>query len=359
MLIGVMIVLRKAELSRRQIAKDVCHCPMASAMVTTTITSTTRMLATTPGLRSSRPHIVFVAFATGFTYSKARLGRDDSLCRCVESLLVAGFDYRLVGWGTEFKDFGDKLLGVYLAAKDLEQRDPETIIIVGDAFDLLFNGPGTADMVLDFYLHNYKGKIVFGPEKNCWALNRDQCSTYPTPTRGHPMYRWLNAGFWMGCVADATRLLRPILSKGSKGIDDQHQFHLALLGNRSNVVLDYGSELILNMQDAWADLVRETHGWKNRAQGTRPFFIHHNGNGKDVFEKIEANQWLYHNHTTVKEFWANGTSKIRLGILPKDWRRNNLPGVVTWVRGSFAFICPTYFVDRQRAMLEYPPSGVT
>ncbi len=299
----------------------------------------------------SRPPIVFLTHATGFAYDRD-VGRGDPLCRCMESVMAAGFDYRITGWGWKFKGFRDKNSAYYLAAKDLAKRDPRTVLVVGDAHDLLFNGPGSWTDVLDYYLRHYGGKIVFGLEKNCWALDPLRCRTYPRPKSGDQRYRWLNSGFWIAQAKDAVEMLEETLKARENHFDDQNMAHVAFLSGKYNITLDYGSRLVLNMHDAEDDVKQDVHGWSNVVQNSRPFFIHHNGNGKKIFESIELNQWLYHNHSSVRHFWMNAPKSIQFGILPRDWRSNLAAELIGWRTAPMSVLCPEYFWKRQLEFLE-------
>ena len=126
---------------------------------------------------------------------------DDGVCTSVESAILAGWTFQLVGpgvtipkHGTNFDTKSNKIFALSLLMDVL----PENVTIVfADSFDVLYQ---RTFLEFEKVLHesNYKdGNIVFGAENNCWPFNRANKKTYHCPLMQGP--KWTQDKIALGC----------------------------------------------------------------------------------------------------------------------------------------------------------------
>lgn len=137
-----------AHLDASQSALDLVHRKLFEAR---------RALSGLAGKSTLEEEVVFLSYAS-------HGGSDDRFCRCVESVLYAGFRYHLLGWQSKFESLNDKLFGQILALKSIPD---DTIVVFADAYDVLVTG--SPHEVVARY-RAFDSPVVFGAEKGCWPF---------------------------------------------------------------------------------------------------------------------------------------------------------------------------------------------
>ena len=110
---------------------------------------------------------------------------NEDVCISVESALMAGWTYQLVGPTVtipKHNGLDAKSLKIHVLAILLSSLPKQTTLVFADAMDVLYQQPAS-----DFlkYLMKYTkyddGYIIFSSEKNCWPFNRSNKKTYHCP----------------------------------------------------------------------------------------------------------------------------------------------------------------------------------
>ena len=106
-----------------------------------------------------------------FSYSDkiSKLG-----CVSIETALLAGWKYQLLGPSMQFNSLGvrnnDKLLVFGQIARDLP---PDTVIFFVDAFDVIFQDNYRATIKMSQHLsNNSNDRVIYSGESNCYPYKR-------------------------------------------------------------------------------------------------------------------------------------------------------------------------------------------
>ncbi|KAK9804763.1 hypothetical protein WJX72_003892 [[Myrmecia] bisecta] len=104
------------------------------------------------------------------------------------------FKFTALGLGKEWKGYRVKLFPL---VPYLREKHPDDLVLIVDAFDVLFLPKCGRDLVKEF--HKLKADIVFNAESNCWP-DEWKREFYPRVLHGIPKMQFLNSGLYMGRV---------------------------------------------------------------------------------------------------------------------------------------------------------------
>eukprot|EP00616_Rhizochromulina_sp_CCMP1243_P009141 CAMPEP_0118986668 /NCGR_PEP_ID=MMETSP1173-20130426/42590_1 /TAXON_ID=1034831 /ORGANISM="Rhizochromulina marina cf, Strain CCMP1243" /LENGTH=438 /DNA_ID=CAMNT_0006937465 /DNA_START=101 /DNA_END=1414 /DNA_ORIENTATION=- len=231
-------------------------------------------------------------------------GKDDRFCRAVESAILNGVPWEVLGWGEEWLGLSQKLQASLDYAKSL---DEDCILLFSDAFDVLF----TSDLkeIKQKFLTMQK-PLVFAGECGCWpqvVKDKDRglpegtiCNTLypPSPTP----YRFLNSGAWIGYARQAEHLLEAVVAKANSEFgmktNDQEMVSDMYIDGQFDIALDHQAEVFQCMHDTGSPplplcnpgkhLTLIDGVWHNKLTNTTPSLFHFNGGGKKHHLDMEA-----------------------------------------------------------------------
>ena len=146
-----------------------------------------------------------------------------------------GYQYTILGKGREWKGFSTK---IKLIIEFLLERDPEEIIAIVDAYDLLFTGP-PAELDEKFISFNFP--IVVGGEDVC-ILN---CHKHTCKVNNN-RYKWVNGG----CVIGYTKELISAYEFTLQVSPDDDQIGVAkyMDANHGKITVDGNQMIVANIR---------------------------------------------------------------------------------------------------------------
>lgn len=247
----------------------------------------------------------------------------------------------------------------------------DDLVMFVDGFDVVAQNPIEGVKAAYETLLGGKRGIVFSGEKNCfpfdawdkggwgWFHGKDVCvhqrvggrgpqivdgkflcalMTCDAPTKGP--YKWLNSGGYVGDVTSLKAFFEAsnILSKYYNINDDQAIAQLVQLTFPSlNIVTDSSAEIwfaFQNFKDGDVDRIEEKpskkcredyleHGIEapvNKLTGTKPMFLHFNGNGKPFQGSCSTNILKYYRNKEHYFIDFDRGAKIQLKDICVDWR---------------------------------------
>lgn len=269
--------------------------------------------AATRSAEKHRPPI----FATYVTDRGPGAAHEQRLCRAMESVVRAGYEYHLLAFGDRWRGVGDKILGQELFVRGLHA---DQLVIFADGHDVIANANSSLSSparALEMYERHYEGKMVVGAEKNCHPHNdKAFCfSLYPKNDR-YPSYRWLNSGFWISRAGVAQKILADLIQNHPVMLhkhfswapksDDQGRFAERFVAGDQPLVLDDGLAFVLNLFSAEFDFQWNTRAnmWFANVSNTYPLFLHGNGLGKEKMVSFESALWY---HKLDGGFWGDSS----------------------------------------------------
>ncbi len=146
-----------------------------------------------------------------------------------------GYQYSILGKGREWKGFSTK---IKLIIEFLLERDPEEIIAIVDAYDLLFTGPPN-ELVEKFISFNFP--IVAGGEDVC-ILNCHKHSCKVNNNR----YKWVNGGCVVGYAKELISAYEFTLQVSPE--DDQIGVAKYMDANPDKVAVDGNQMIVANIR---------------------------------------------------------------------------------------------------------------
>jgi len=146
-----------------------------------------------------------------------------------------GYQYSILGKGREWKGFSTK---IKLIIEFLLKRDPEEIIAIVDAYDLLFTGP-PEELVEKFVSFNFP--IVAGGEDVC-ILNCHKHSCKVNNNR----YKWVNGGCVVGYAKELISAYEFTLQVSPE--DDQIGVAKYMDANPDKVTVDGNQMIVANIR---------------------------------------------------------------------------------------------------------------
>lgn len=202
---------------------------------------------------------------------------DPFLDEWIESMIINNLKYKILGMGSKWEGFISKTKYFMNELNNImnnitKEEQEDLIIILCDSYDLFFQE--NEEFILDKYfkLSNYN-KIIIGSESYCKGncyLNQNKCDITVNK------YPYINSGFIIGPVNmlyDAYQQIKTFTST----TDDQIAWGMYRAFNCDKVLLDYNSDLVLNM--AFEDMNDYTlifHDGKifNKTKNNFPCAIH-------------------------------------------------------------------------------------
>jgi hypothetical protein len=264
----------------------------------------------------------------------------DGLCASIESAILAGWTYQLIGPTIILPKFGPPLHPKFdkdFALSVILNVLPKNVTIVfADAFDVLYQRSFEEFRKAVFETEYLNGHIVFASEGNCWPFNRSNRKTYSCPLmQGKNWYPgspdqslgcklqvdlydkylskegtgdkadavrsiYLNSGLSLGVVGNYSHLIRSALQMTKEYsrlcLDDQGlSAWLMVRGNEIPISLDYQSVLFGTygedklIFDSEAGLIKVRDSGRqaqlNISDLVAPYMIHFNGGGKPYFNR--------------------------------------------------------------------------
>ncbi len=146
-----------------------------------------------------------------------------------------GYQYSILGKGLEWKGFSTK---IKLIIEFLLERDPEEIIAIVDAYDLLFTGP-PAELYEKFISFNFP--IVVGGEDVC-ILN---CHKHTCKVNNN-RYKWVNGGCVIGYTKELISAYEFALQVSPE--DDQIGVAKYMDANPDKIVVDGNQMIVANIR---------------------------------------------------------------------------------------------------------------
>ena len=209
--------------------------------------------------------IVVFTFAT-----KPERGFAQYLTSCIRNGIVP----RVLGMGREWQGFTSK---IQLVREQLDCLEEHDFVVVTDSYDLVFQ-TGTEKVVRDFI--SYGKPLVFSSEAYPGWPNLNTI----LPETPSPIYRSLNAGFWVARVGDAKRIIDEAFGDNlsDSWTDDQGTFQLWLSINPDKAIVDYKNLLATTTYHPENNLGCNNRGVIfNKHTGSIPCAIH-GTNGWDM-----------------------------------------------------------------------------
>lgn len=193
----------------------------------------------------------------------------------------------LLGIGHTYSGFRNRL---YILIDYLKTINPETIILVMDGYDTLFNTP--IDKVLDIF-KSKNTRILFSTEK-LYTYQYHQFQHKYDQIKSK--YRYLNAGTYMGYASDILQMLIELFDPSMIPADiDQGLMGMWVYNNFENlskVQLDTNCEIFWVTSGDWfelKDIAIEGKEITNPYTNTKPSIIHNTGNSAPIqYETYEA-----------------------------------------------------------------------
>lgn len=167
------------------------------------------------------------------------------------SLVKNNIDYKILGLGDEWEGFQSKTKYFCKEITEISNNinnnvHDDYIIILCDSFDLFFNA--TNDEILKKYMNitNNK-KILIGSESYCKGncYNKQNICFNNTKTTNEEKFPYINSGFIMGNLNMLSNACKYLIK--SKINDDQIAWGYYRAFNCNKVILDYNSEMVLNL----------------------------------------------------------------------------------------------------------------
>ena len=170
------------------------------------------------------------------------------------------------------------------------------IVVMIDAFDVLFNSP-INQLVTTFQAliqtlgadtFSRKASIVFNGEKNCWP-HQAWRSKYPSETLLKP-YPFLNSGVLVGFCEPILSILNHF--PWDKNTDDQAYWMQAYFESLQNpelprIEVDHLGALACCMyQQPLAELACRDEAIVYRGNGSKPCLVHFNGPSKNMMRQV-------------------------------------------------------------------------
>lgn len=264
----------------------------------------------------------------------------DGLCASIESAILAGWTYQLIGPTITLPKFGPPLHPKFdknFALSVILNVLPKNVTIVfADAFDVLYQRSFDEFRNAIFETEYRNGHIVYASESNCWPFNRSNRKTYACPLmQGKNWYPgspdqslgcklqvdlydkylskggsrdkagtvksvYLNSGLSIGIVGNYSHLIRSALQMARVYsplcLDDQGlSAWLMVRESKVPISLDYQSllfgtfgedKLVFDPIEGLIK-VRDSAGQaqRNISDLTAPFMIHFNGGGKPHYNR--------------------------------------------------------------------------
>jgi hypothetical protein len=207
--------------------------------------------------------------------------------------------------------FGNKLNCVKYY---LDQVPEDAAVLCVDGYDVLFIR-SIDDILQRFETVSGNGtNAVFSAESYCWPQDPQQCARYNKEFPSNQIYRFLNAGTWIGTARQMKILIRDF--DGDVHIDDQDWFTKQYLDG-GPIVLDTENQIFNCTTKREQDLQwTPLNGWYNNVTDSYPCIIHANGGKKEDYwflfsvmggfddyphPDFRVNRKLKH-HDSVREF---------------------------------------------------------
>jgi len=226
--------------------------------------------------------------------------RDQFLDEFEMSLQNNNINYKILGMGEKWLGFISKTNGYSKALEELKEF-PDKIVILSDAFDVLFFDD--ANTILEKYNKIAPGKILIGGELFCanWCCNGEQikCSNFEN--------LYINSGFIMGPVELLRNAYRWILESNIK--DDQKAWGTYRSINCDKMIMDSKFEIIYNIFDIKHIIDAKWDSNKNRIinkkYNTYPSVIHLSGQSFVPFISEHFRNKIYPNrdHISLYSFF--------------------------------------------------------
>ncbi len=179
-----------------------------------------------------------------------------------------GYDYRLLGVGTEWKGFGTL---IQIMVDHLSSLDAGTLVAKVDCYDVVLAAP-PEELVHKFL--SYNASLVFGGERQCAkGMNCEPTAPERCQLSKDQKNRYVNGGFVMGKAKDLLRVYRFMQDKGYD--DDQLGLANYWMLHCGHVHLDDDQSLVANV---WSSKDLQWNESKQRFQvkysGAYPVVIH-------------------------------------------------------------------------------------
>jgi hypothetical protein len=272
-----------------------------------------------------------------FSYANALT---DGLCASIESAILAGWTYQLIGPTVTLPKFGSTLHPKFdknFALSVILNVLPKNVTIVfADAFDVLYQRSFIEFRKAVLETEYKNGHIIFASESNCWPFNRSNRKTYSCPLMqgknwypGSPnqslgcklqvdLYKkylsnvgtrnkpdevksiYLNSGLSVGTVGNYSHIIQSALQMTQEYsrlcLDDQGlSAWLMVRESQVPISLDYQSVLFGTFGedklvfDPKEGLIKirdsASQAQRNMSDLIVPFMIHFNGGGKPHFNR--------------------------------------------------------------------------
>lgn len=194
---------------------------------------------------------------------------------------------KFLGVGHTYSGFRNRL---FILIDYLKTIDPETILLVMDGYDTLFNTP--PDQILDIF-KSKNTRILFSTEKlYTYQYGQFQHKYDQIESK----YRYINAGTYMGYAGDLLQMLIELFDPSIIPADiDQGLMGIWIYNNFENpfkVQLDTNCEIFWVTSGDWFELKGIANDGKeiiNPYTNTKPFIIHNTGNSAPIqYETYEA-----------------------------------------------------------------------
>lgn len=192
-----------------------------------------------------------------------------------------------LGIGHTYSGFRNRL---YILIDYLKTIDSETIILMMDGYDTLFNTP--VDNILNIF-KSKNTRILFSTEKlYTYQYNQFQHKYDQIESK----YRYLNAGTYIGYAGDILQMLIELFDPSMIPADiDQGLMGIWMYNNwekPSKAQLDINCEIFWVTSGDWfelKDIAVEGKEIINPYTNTKPFIIHNTGNSAPIqYETYEA-----------------------------------------------------------------------
>jgi lysyl hydroxylase/galactosyltransferase/glucosyltransferase len=169
----------------------------------------------------------------------------------------------------------------YSVTQYISEMDPENLILVCDAYDVLCLNNCSLDKLEEKIRFDFDlDKITFNAETNCfpdWRLAKD----YPVVDS---KWKYLNGGIYVGKVKNIMFMMDQVLPK-IKGSDEQLEFSKFFISNQHLLALDYECKIFQTLYNGsvggdidMSDFLIQDNLVYNKHFNTLPLLFH--GNGK-------------------------------------------------------------------------------
>jgi len=240
-------------------------------------------------------------------------GKDDRLCRMLESALRSDVRLNVLGWGRKWTGLSQKIVAAYWFASSLPSND---VIMFTDAFDSMFVSGNVEKIKNDFI--SLDADVVFAAECGCWphiVINATICHDHRVGYPKSPTsQRYLNSGSWIGYAGKVKEMLAAVIEMAGTRLDnanDQELLANMFLSRRMDIKLDVYSRIFQSMHstkqgieparskkkksicDPPADIIYLSDGtlFNNRSK-TSPVLFHFNGGSKVLHLLYDSQTWF-------------------------------------------------------------------